>query len=124
MIHDGRIDVSCTVGRLHPGVRKIYVLNELGADCFTHSLRGGKVDRPPSGWEPLPPAMPTAALYDPVRRLSFFIGALDGPPNVPVRVLWGRERGPGLCWAGFEFELNVGGTARKRIALRYTVCIE
>jgi hypothetical protein len=99
----------------------VYVMNELGAGHFDRSvLNGGEINHPPTGWCELPMTMPTPALLDPRRGTTFFIDRLNCCEGSGPRLFWGRERGDGLCWAGFEVELSNPGGLRS-VDIEYEV---
>jgi hypothetical protein len=123
-VHGAAVDIACTLTGSAGRLSRIYIMNELGANSFTHAISGRRMLPPPSGWQPLPRALPTPAFYDPEHRIRFSITALEIDPGVSARIFWGRENVPGYCWAGFEFELDPAGIPAAGLTLRYRVLVE
>lgn len=112
------VEISCHIIRLVENVSSIILLNELGADVFTHVWSEGRICAPPSGWDRWPH---DAWLYDPVHRLHFRIALEEVSPSVNADIFWGREHIMDLCWAGYGIALEgrlTGSTCR------YIVTIE
>lgn len=82
------------------------IMNELGADHFVASIRDGRTGPAPTGWCPLPADMPTPALLDEEHGTTFRIDRVSASDGIGTRLFWGREKGEGLRWAGFEIELR------------------
>ena len=102
------VTVSCRLSLLREMACRVYILNELGADYFTSSLKNGAIAAPPSGWEPIAlPAHSPPALYDDKNGIQFLIRGYRSDPAAPLHLFWGREKSPSLCWAGFEIELDM-----------------
>jgi len=123
-VSGARVDVHCAFTGYSGAVSKLHVVNELGADHFRAAIGGGRTVAPPSGWQPLPVAMPTPALYDPARRTRFSIDRLSASPPLPVSVFWGREKLDDYCWAGFELEIDLTRGAPQTFTLSYSVVVE
>ena len=103
--HDS-VTVRGTVRSLNGPLPKVFVMNELGADHFSSSVRDGRIGPPPTGWCRLPDELPSAALLDEKHGTTFFIDAVEASEGVGTRLFWGREKREDLCWAGFELELR------------------
>jgi hypothetical protein len=102
------VTISCRLSLHREMACRVYILNELGADYFTRSLKNGVISAPPSGWEPITlPALSPPTLYDDKNQIQFLIRDYRSDPAVPLRLFWGREKSPSLCWAGFEIELEM-----------------
>ncbi len=115
------ITVTCCISLAEGRTGKVYLLNELGADFFTGSLRDGAVAPPPSGWEQLPFPAPTPALYDGINGLTFRISQCKTEAATSPAIFWGRERSSSLCWAGFAIEIDVTHGRGDETSLQYTV---
>ena len=121
-INELAVNVVCHLSLHSKRARKVYVLNELGADHFTKSLRDNVLALPPSGWEAMPLSSPAPALYDEKHGIRFFIRDYAWDQKIPLKIYWGREKTPFLCWAGFEFELKAAQAGES--ILRYAVEFE
>ena len=123
-VRGDRVDVACAVEGPAGLPSRIFVMNELGADFFCRGLDRERAIEPPSGWQPIAPGLSTPVLYDPAHRLRFSVDRLFVDPVVPARIFWGRERFSEYCWAGFEFQLDLGRFRGKSIAFTYSVLVE
>lgn len=116
------VTVSCRLSLPREMACKVYILNELGADYFTNSLKNGAIAAPPSGWEPIAlPALSPPALYDDKNGIQFLIRDYRSDPAAPLHLFWGREKSPSLCWAGFEIELDMRAGQIRDPVLTYAV---
>jgi hypothetical protein len=123
-VQGGRVEMECALESHSPGLSKVFLMSELGADFFSHALRDGAEVRPPSGWHPLPASFPTPAFFDPANMLRFTLTDFSVRPRIPFKVFWGRERIPDLCWAGFELELSLRHSSSRGFHAHLSALVE
>jgi hypothetical protein len=121
---DGRVEMECALESRPPGLSKVFLMSELGADFFSSALGDGCEVPPPAGWNPLSSSFPTPAFYDPVRALRFTLLDFSVRPRIPFKVFWGREKVPDLCWAGFEIELSMRHASSNNFHASLSVGVE
>ncbi|MHB9031696.1 MAG: hypothetical protein ACYC6L_01485 [Anaerolineae bacterium] len=99
-----RVAVTCRLVSVLPGAAQLFLLNELGGESFSSSLRGGQMTSPPGGWERLPAGSGIPAFYAPGLGLTFTLAEVTC--GRPVQLYWGREVSADLRWAGFELAVR------------------
>jgi len=100
------VTIKATVRSLAGHLPDMFIMNELGADHFVSVIRDGRTGPAPTGWCPLPSRMPSPSLVDEEHATTFLIDRLKVSEGLETHLFWGREKGEGLCWAGFELELR------------------
>jgi hypothetical protein len=113
--------VECKIKSLDGYLRKVFILNELGADYFQNGIKNGKAVSAPTGWEPNPDSN---AFYNPDYNLSFLVKKINTIDLIPYKVFWGREKIKDLSWAGFEFEFDCRNKKIKNFDLGYIIKIK
>jgi hypothetical protein len=120
-ILDNKISVHGKIDSLDGFLPSIFLMNEFSAAFFNKGLVRDQVVAPPSGWEKLPKDEGIPWLYSEKTRLCFQAGNFSSTPEVSAKALWGMENAGELCWAGFEYELNLRRLKIKSISIQYDV---
>lgn len=122
--HNSKVDVKCTIKRLKKNLNRIFILNELGADFFNSAFIREKKASLPSGWNYIADNPFDYSFFSPEKQKRFYISKISIPPNLHTKFLWGREKAPDLCWAGFEFEFEMNGYSKNPVMFEYSVEIK
>jgi hypothetical protein len=122
-IDRGSVGVTCHVVARASEPIVLYVMNELSADVFGVATMAGRRVGLPSGWEPLSQddEAPWFCCND--KAVRFTVRGLNATPTLTVRSFWGREKAPGISWAGFEYEFELSSKLSD-VTLRYDVAVD
>lgn len=122
--HNSNVDVKCTIKKLEKKLNRVFVLNELGADFFNSAYVGDRKVPIPSGWNYIEGNPFEHSFLYPEKNKYFYISKMSIPSSIRAKFLWGRERAPDLCWAGFEFEFEMNGHGMNPLSFEYSVAIK
>lgn len=122
-IEDDELHVECNIKSLMGYFKKVFILNELGADYFQKGIKNGKTVSAPSGWNYIKSSPDSTSFYNTEYNLSFFIKKINVQDLIPYKFLWGREKTKDLSWVGFEFEFDCRNKKIKSIDCQYIIKI-
>jgi hypothetical protein len=117
---DGRVSITCRITSHNGPHPELFILNELGAASFTHSLTGGEPGSPPSGWRRFPDGR-RAALYSPESRLAFSVIPGSVVSDADTALFWGRESTENLHWAGYEIRVRPRTRDTRTVSCSYEI---
>lgn len=119
----GDVRVECVVSCPADWRGRICVLNELAADVLDSAAMDGGPQPLPSGWVELPLKAPIPVLVSSAQGLRMSVADFQETSGRPVRLFWGRERGPGLNWAGYCIGTEHTGPGSGRATLSYRLSL-
>ena len=119
-VQEGRIFISCQIRSLNGPLPELFILNELGAATFTHSLTGEVPGSPPFGWRRIP-ERGGASLYSPEYGLVFSIITGSVVSDADTSLFWGREATENLHWAGFEIRVRPRSLDARTLSCSYEI---
>jgi hypothetical protein len=121
-VKGGRAKINFNLVSFEGPLERVYAMNELGAQHFNCAYAGGVESGLPAGWERIDKGQ-VPVLKNRESGDTFYCEGFKCDKSAGESY-WGSEISADLCWAGFEYVMDLRGKQCGRVSFSYSAVLK